>query len=88
VMNTLKAVNETYGITVVSNLHQLDYARDYCTRILGIRGGRIVFDGAPASLTDDVVREIYNGSGEDAHDERIESGLPYRPFVPQTVMSA
>lgn len=88
VMNTLKTVNEIYGITIISNLHQLDYAQNYCTRILGIRGGGIVFDGNPASLTDEVVREIYNGSGEDGHDEWIESSVPYRPFVPEAAVSA
>jgi phosphonate transport system ATP-binding protein len=88
VMNTLKTVNETYGITIISNLHQLDYAQNYCTRVIGIRGGQIVFDGHPASLTDEVVREIYNGFSEDGHDEQIESCAPYRPFVPEAAVSA
>lgn len=88
VMDTLKAINDKYGITIVSNLHQLDYARDYCTRVIGIRGGKIVCDCRPASLTNDVVQEVYNGSGEEAYDEPMESSLPYKPFVPEAAASA
>ncbi|MBN2438131.1 MAG: phosphonate ABC transporter ATP-binding protein [Deltaproteobacteria bacterium] len=88
VMDTLKAVNEKYGITIISNLHQLDYAQDYCTRILGIHGGEIVFDGAPAALTDDVVRQIYNSSGETANDEPNERGFICRPFAPEAAVNA
>lgn len=88
VMDTLRAVNEEFRITIVSNLHQLDYARDYCTRILGIREGEIVFDGSPAYLTDDIVREIYSGSGENIDDEAVEKELPFRPFAPTAAASA
>lgn len=88
VMDTLCAVNEKYGITVVSNLHQLDYARDCCTRILGVCGGKIVFDGPPAFLTDDIVHEIYNGSGRGATDEPGKRALPFRPFAPEAALNA
>ena len=88
VMDTLKAVNEKYRITVVSNLHQLDYARDYCTRILGMRAGEIVFDGAPAELTEEAVREIYNGSAEEMCVEAAARGFVRRPSVPEIALNA
>jgi phosphonate transport system ATP-binding protein len=88
VMDTLKAVNEKYGITIISNLHQLDYARDYCTRILGMRNGEIVFNGAPAALTDKVAQQIYNGSVEGTVDEANEQGFIYRPFAPEAAVNA
>ncbi|NPV03796.1 MAG: phosphonate ABC transporter ATP-binding protein [Syntrophaceae bacterium] len=88
VMDTLKAVNERYRITIVSNLHQLDYARDYCTRILGMRDGRIVFDGAPAALTDAAVREIYNGAGAHESEKSPERAFVCRPFAPGAVVNA
>ena len=59
VMETLKNANEKYGITVIANLHQLDYARDYSLRMIGIKQGRIVFDGAPDRLTQADIEEIY-----------------------------
>jgi phosphonate transport system ATP-binding protein len=44
---------------VISNLHLLETARDYCDRIIGMRKGAIVFDGKPAELTAAAAREIY-----------------------------
>ncbi len=59
VMDALRDINEREGITVVTNLHTLDTARVYCERIIGMAGGRVVFDGAPGQLTAAAIREIY-----------------------------
>jgi phosphonate transport system ATP-binding protein len=59
VLETLKNANEKYGITVVANLHQLDYAREFCGRVIGMNAGRIVFDGPPSELCQNTVAEIY-----------------------------
>ena len=45
VMDSLAAINEEQGITVITNLHTLDTARNYCERIIGMAAGRVVFDG-------------------------------------------
>jgi phosphonate transport system ATP-binding protein len=44
---------------VLCNLHSLDLARGYCDRLIGLADGRLVFDGAPAELTEDVARRLY-----------------------------
>jgi phosphonate transport system ATP-binding protein len=59
VMDALLRINKHFGITVICNLHSLDLARRYCDRLVGIAAGRVVFDGAPAQLTDAVARELY-----------------------------
>ena len=59
VMETLKHANEKYGITVVSNLHQLNYAKEYCNRVIGINQGRIVYDGPPQELSPSIIDRIY-----------------------------
>jgi phosphonate transport system ATP-binding protein len=59
VMDSLLRINKHFGITVVCNLHSLDTARAYCDRLVGMAQGRVVFDGAPQALTDDVARELY-----------------------------
>ncbi|GAB4178103.1 MAG: phosphonate ABC transporter ATP-binding protein [Thalassobaculales bacterium] len=59
VMDALLRINKQFGITVITNLHSLDTARGYCDRLIGMAQGRVVFDGAPAALTDDVARELY-----------------------------
>jgi len=69
VMDALRDINEREGITVITNLHTLDTARSYCERIVGMAGGRVVFDGKPADLTAEAVKEIYgtdkDGAGID-----------------------
>jgi phosphonate transport system ATP-binding protein len=59
VMDTLKRINTEDGRMVIANLHTLDTARQYCDRVIGMRDGRIVFDGTPAQLTTGVARDIY-----------------------------
>ncbi|CCF18952.1 Phosphonates import ATP-binding protein phoC1 (ABC superfamily, atp_bind) [Pseudorhizobium banfieldiae] len=72
VMDALRDINEREGITVITNLHTLDTARAYCERIIGMAGGRVVFDGAPHELTADAVQEIY---GSDRHGAGIDETM-------------
>src|SRR5258706_736879 len=60
VMDALLRINKHFGITVICNLHSLDLARTYCDRLIGMGSGRIVFDGAPATLTEHIARELYD----------------------------
>lgn len=64
VMQSLRRIHEEDGRMVIANLHTLDTARRYCDRVIGMRDGRIVFDGTPEQLTTDVARDIY-GAGAD-----------------------
>jgi len=59
VMDALAAINRDMGITVLCNLHSLDIARNYCGRLVGMLAGRVVFDGAPDALTEDLVGSLY-----------------------------
>ncbi len=59
VMDTLKRINVEDKRMVIANLHTLDTARKYCDRVIGMRDGRIVFDGTPDQLSTGVAREIY-----------------------------
>ncbi|WP_048648269.1 phosphonate ABC transporter ATP-binding protein [Nitratireductor soli] len=61
VMDSLADINAREGITVITNLHTLDTARVYCTRIVGMARGAVVFDGPPEALTGEAVRMIYGG---------------------------
>jgi len=65
VMDALLRINKHFGITVICNLHSLDLARTYCDRLIGMSAGRIVFDGAPVSLTDLIARELYDLEAND-----------------------
>ena len=59
VMDDLRRIHDEDGRMVIANLHTLDTARRYCDRVIGMRNGRIVFDGLPEQLTTGVAREIY-----------------------------
>lgn len=64
VMDALRRIHDEDGRTVICNLHTLDTARRYCDRVIGMRDGRIVFDGVPDQLTTGAARDIY-GAGAD-----------------------
>ncbi len=53
------------AITVLINLHQVDVAIKYADRIVGIRDGRVVYDGEPKKLNKKAVAEIYGSEADD-----------------------
>ena len=57
----LKQACRELGITVVCNLHQVDYAREFGDRIVGLSQGRVLFDRLPAELSDAQLDELYAG---------------------------
>ena len=58
VMNDFSRINKM-GITILANMHHVDLAKKYSTRIIGIKAGKIVFDGKPEEVTDEVTMKIY-----------------------------
>lgn len=61
VLALLRRVCEEDGISAVVSLHQLEYARRYADRIIGLAHGEIVFDGAARELDDEHLARIYAG---------------------------
>lgn len=59
VMNDFKRLNEENERTIVINIHSVDLARRYASRIIGMRAGEIVFDGPAYAATDEKLNEIY-----------------------------
>lgn len=66
VMDGLTHATIEKGISCIVNLHQVEIAKEYATRIVGIRSGEVVFDGTSAELTDDITAYIYEGKEEEA----------------------
>jgi phosphonate transport system ATP-binding protein len=50
-------------IPVIVNIHNVDLARRFADRIIGMSRGDIVFDGPPQALEDRRLMEIYGGEG-------------------------
>ena len=59
VMDDLQRINQDLGITTLINLHFLDLAKAYGERIVGLREGKLVFDGAGTAVTEDDFSQIY-----------------------------
>lgn len=74
VMDALRRIHEEDGRMVIANLHTLDTARRYCDRVIGMRDGRIVFDGRPDRLTTGVARDIY-GAGADFSEAATSTAI-------------
>jgi phosphonate transport system ATP-binding protein len=61
VLSELKRVATDDGITTVVNLHQVEYARQFADRIIGMRDGELFCDVEPDELDDATVTELYYG---------------------------
>jgi phosphonate transport system ATP-binding protein len=78
VMQTLRRVASTVGITVIATLHHVEHARNYADRILGLKAGRLVFDGPASRLTDAALFEIF---GEFVTEPTRAEGEPDRELA-------
>jgi phosphonate transport system ATP-binding protein len=65
VMDILADLNQRDGITVLISLHQVEYALRYCSRIIALRAGEIVYDGPSRALTPDFLCGIYGAESQD-----------------------
>ncbi|MGE0161366.1 MAG: phosphonate ABC transporter ATP-binding protein [Gemmatimonadales bacterium] len=59
IMTLITDVCRERGLAAIINLHDVPLARRFCPRILGLIGGRLVFDGPPAALDDAVLERVY-----------------------------
>jgi phosphonate transport system ATP-binding protein len=76
IMTLLRDICDRDGITVVVNLHQVELARRFADRIIGMNSGRIVFDGSAQQMTATVLRTIYQREGIE-NDNSLDMALAY-----------
>jgi len=65
VMEILRDLNQSDGLTVVVTLHQVDYALRYCDRVVALKAGRKVYDGPASGLKREKLIDIYGPEFED-----------------------
>jgi phosphonate transport system ATP-binding protein len=65
VMEILRDLNKTDGLTVVVTLHQVDYALRYCDRVVALKAGKKVYDGPADGLKREQLIDIYGPEFED-----------------------
>ena len=61
IMELMAGIARTRGIPVLVNMHDVELAKRFADRVIGMAGGRIVFDGPPAALDDTMLKKIYGG---------------------------
>ncbi|GGA89958.1 phosphonate ABC transporter ATP-binding protein [Ornithinibacillus halotolerans] len=64
VMDDFQRINEELKISVIMNIHHVEMALQYAERIIGVRDGKIVFDGKTEAVTQEVLDYIYKGERE------------------------
>ena len=74
VMRYLKKAATEQNLTTITSLHQVNIAREFGDRFLGIRDGRVIFDGDADDLTMEEMDRIYygDGGGEVSRTDRAE----------------
>jgi phosphonate transport system ATP-binding protein len=72
VMRYLKKAATEQGLTTITSLHQVNIAREFGDRFLGIRDGRVIFDGDADDLTMEEMDRIYYSDGEVSRTDRAE----------------
>ena len=63
IMELMRDLGREHGIPVIVNMHDVDLARRFAERIVGMAGGKVIFDGPPQALTDEHLTTIYGGAG-------------------------
>lgn len=71
IMEIFSELNREKGKTIVCNLHDVETAKAYFSRVIAISRGRLVFDGSPSELDREALGEIYRG-GREAFERQSE----------------
>ncbi len=90
VMSDLARVAREDGVLTVINIHQVELAKEFADRLIGIAQGVVVYDGTPAGLTDDVLDRIYRFDKDAVtmHEKHLNIEPSAKPApVPRTIIT-
>lgn len=90
IMRLIRELCAERGLTAIINIHDVDLARRYSDRIVGLHAGRIVFDGSPDGLDAPTLTRIYGEEDWDARSEEASEGdeQPAAPIESSILRSA
>jgi phosphonate transport system ATP-binding protein len=77
VMDILREINRQRQITVLVSLHQVEFAMHYCSHVVALKQGRVVYAGETAGLSGNLLNSIYNGK-TDASGRTGDCGIEDR----------
>lgn len=76
----LHGICRSDGLTLVVSLHQVEFARQFADRIVGLQAGSVVFDGTPSELTPDRAESLYGAATETLPPKRpVPNVVPFQP---------
>lgn len=84
IMRLIQELCRERGLAAIINIHDVQLAQQFADRIVGLRAGEIVFDGAPDALTPDMLTTIY---GEEDWNTQPETGADEEDDAPLFVQS-
>lgn len=61
IMSLLRDLGTAKNIPIIVNMHDVELAKRFASRIIGMAGGAVVYDGAPSDLSDAQLKKIYGG---------------------------
>ena len=64
VMEDFQRINREMNITILLNIHHVELALTYASRVVGIRAGQIVYDGPVSDVNEEILNNIYEGKLE------------------------
>ena len=59
ILSLLKKINQEFGTTILCNLHQVDLAKKYSDRVVGLLDGKIIFDEKSKNINKVNLEKIY-----------------------------
>jgi phosphonate transport system ATP-binding protein len=79
-LQSLHDICKSDGLTAVVSLHQVDFARQFADRIIGLKQGTVVFDGPPQALSERQVKDLYQyqTSTEASSPSAIQGLAPFQ----------
>jgi len=81
VMKDLARVAREDGVLTLINIHQVELAKQFADRLIGIAQGVVVYDGSPEGLTDDVMDQIYRFDKDKSARDDVEDFPVLREVV-------
>ena len=60
ILSLLKKINQEFGTTILCNLHQVDLAKKYSDRVVGLIDGKIIFDEKSNNINEAYLKKIYS----------------------------
>lgn len=72
ILKLFAKINEKEHTTTITVIHQLELISEkYFDRVIGLSGGKLIFDGHPSELTHDILTSIYGDLESSEEDEEF-----------------